>query len=227
MGNCGVGFAPCRPGRPRRARRRDGGRRGHPRCRDGRRAAVDLGDLPRVPGRAGRGQARHRRGRVPAALAAAGVRDGPARRRPRAGDRRGPREDAEAGQGGDRGRRAGLRVVAVDLPQDRERARRSRATTPPTTRSRRSPQGVDDAGGGLLQFVPDLPAGGYEPVLQHGFRRRRGRRACRSRSRWRRQRRRPDLAGRHQHGREGQRGRRRRHRADVPAPDRAGHRPAS
>ncbi len=29
--------------------------------------------------------------------------------------------------------------------------------------------GVADAGGGLLQFIPDLPAGGYEPVLQQVF----------------------------------------------------------
>ena len=29
--------------------------------------------------------------------------------------------------------------------------------------------GVADGGGGLIQFVPDIPAGGYEPVLQHVF----------------------------------------------------------
>ena len=29
--------------------------------------------------------------------------------------------------------------------------------------------GVSDAGGGLLQFIPDLPAGGYERVLQQVF----------------------------------------------------------
>ena len=33
MGNCGVGFAPVRPERPRAADRADGRRRGHPRCR--------------------------------------------------------------------------------------------------------------------------------------------------------------------------------------------------
>ena len=31
LGNCGVGFAPVRPDRPRAAHRHDGGRRGHPR----------------------------------------------------------------------------------------------------------------------------------------------------------------------------------------------------
>ena len=30
-------------------------------------------------------------------------------------------------------------------------------------------RGVADAGGGLIQFVPDIPAGGYEPVLQQVF----------------------------------------------------------
>ncbi|MBV8964558.1 MAG: amidohydrolase family protein, partial [Mycobacteriaceae bacterium] len=30
-------------------------------------------------------------------------------------------------------------------------------------------QGVADGGGGLIQFVPDIPAGGYEPVLQQVF----------------------------------------------------------
>ncbi len=30
-------------------------------------------------------------------------------------------------------------------------------------------RGVVDAGGGLLQFVPDIPAGGYQPVLQTVF----------------------------------------------------------
>ncbi|NBP85321.1 MAG: D-aminoacylase, partial [Mycobacteriaceae bacterium] len=29
--------------------------------------------------------------------------------------------------------------------------------------------GVADAGGGLLQFIPDIPAGGYEPVLRQVF----------------------------------------------------------
>lgn len=30
-------------------------------------------------------------------------------------------------------------------------------------------RGVADGGGGLIQFVPDLPAGGYQPVLQQVF----------------------------------------------------------
>ena len=121
MGNCGVGFAPCRAERPRGARRRDGRRGGHPRRRDGRRAAVDVGDLPGVPRRPGSRAARYRCGGVPAAFAAAGVRDGPARRRPRTRHRRRPGADAQAGRRGHRRRRAWLRVVAADDPQDRKR----------------------------------------------------------------------------------------------------------
>jgi N-acyl-D-aspartate/D-glutamate deacylase len=30
-------------------------------------------------------------------------------------------------------------------------------------------RGIADAGGGLIQFVPDIPAGGYQPVLQQVF----------------------------------------------------------
>ena len=121
MGNCGVGFAPCRASRPRGACRRDGGRGGHPRRGDGRRAAVDVGDLPRVHGCTRSGQARHRRRRVPAALAAARLRDGSARRRPRTRHARGPGTDAQAGGRGDRRRCTRLRVVAADDPQDRKR----------------------------------------------------------------------------------------------------------
>ena len=43
MGNCGVGFAPCRPERPRHADQADGGRRGHPRARHGERACRGTG----------------------------------------------------------------------------------------------------------------------------------------------------------------------------------------
>jgi N-acyl-D-aspartate/D-glutamate deacylase len=52
MGSCGVGFAPCRVAEPRTADRADGGRRGHPRHRAGRGPDLELGDLPRVHGRA-------------------------------------------------------------------------------------------------------------------------------------------------------------------------------
>ncbi len=88
-------------------------------------------------------------------------------------------------------------------------------------------RGVDDAGGGLIQFVPDLVAGDYEPALQTVF----------------------DVAAdvglpvtftlaignagdavlprRNDHGREGERERRRYHRPDLPAADRVGARPGA
>ncbi len=52
MGNCGVGFAPVRPGQRRLAHPAHGGRRGHSRHRAQRRHHLGLGDLPRVPRRA-------------------------------------------------------------------------------------------------------------------------------------------------------------------------------
>ena len=54
MGNCGVGFAPCRPERPRAADPADGRRRGHPRRRARRGPAWNWETLPRVPRRARR-----------------------------------------------------------------------------------------------------------------------------------------------------------------------------
>ena len=82
MGNCGVGFAPVRPDRPRLAHRADGGRRGHPRRRAAR-------GHPRGSGRrfpeyldAARAIARRRRRRrAGAPRRRARLRDGRARRR--------------------------------------------------------------------------------------------------------------------------------------------------
>ena len=86
--------------------------------------------------------------------------------------------------GGDRGGRARFRVVAADHPQAPTAVSRSRATTPLEKEIDEIARGVVDGGGGLIQFVPDIPAGGYEPVLQTGVRRRPRTSACRSRSRW-------------------------------------------
>ena len=80
MGNCGVGFAPGAPGPGGLAHRADGGRRGHPRHRAHRGHHVGLGDLPRVPRRARRHAARHRRRHAGAARRGARLRDGRARR---------------------------------------------------------------------------------------------------------------------------------------------------
>ena len=60
-GNCGVGLRAGAPGRPRPAHRADGGRRGHPRRRPARGAAVDVAVVPRVPRRARRPPLRRRR----------------------------------------------------------------------------------------------------------------------------------------------------------------------
>ncbi len=56
-GNCGVGFAPVRPGTRGMAHRPDGGRRGHPRHRPDRGHDLGLGVLPRVPRRRGTARA--------------------------------------------------------------------------------------------------------------------------------------------------------------------------
>ena len=100
MGNCGVGFAPCRP-------------EDHDVLVDVMAGVEDIPGVVMVDGLPWTWEtfpefldaldARptgHRCGGVPAALAAAGVRDGPARRRPRTGHRRGPGADAQAGRRG-------------------------------------------------------------------------------------------------------------------------------
>ncbi len=121
MGNCGVGFAPCRP--------------------EDHEVLVDVmagvEDIPGVVMTDGlpwdwetfpqyldaldSAATRYRRRGLPAALTAAGVRDGPARCRLRAGDGRGHGADAQARGRGDRGRGAGRFLVAIRLPQDRQR----------------------------------------------------------------------------------------------------------
>ena len=60
-GNCGVGFAPVRPGARGVADQPHGGRRGHPRHRARGGHGLELGDVPRVPRRARPSRARHRR----------------------------------------------------------------------------------------------------------------------------------------------------------------------
>ena len=79
MGNCGVGFAPCRPRRPRPADPADGGRRGHPLPGADRGPAVELGELSRLSRQPGRAPVRRRHRQPAAARGAAGLRDGRAR----------------------------------------------------------------------------------------------------------------------------------------------------
>ena len=89
-GNCGVGFAPVRPGAEEWLIEPDGGRRGHPRHRAHRGHGLELGDVPRVPRRARPPHVRDRHRRAGVARRGARVRDGGARRRQRA---RRPRRD--------------------------------------------------------------------------------------------------------------------------------------
>ena len=117
MGNCGVGFAPGPPGRPRPPHRADGGRRGHPRRRPPRGPVVGVAVVPRVPRRPRRQAPRPRPRRPGAPRGDAPPRDGRARRQPRAGDARRHRGD---GRPGPRGRRRPGRSAS---------RRRARSTT--------------------------------------------------------------------------------------------------
>ena len=108
LGNCGVTFAPCRPGRAGVPRRDDGERRGHPRatrsstaCRG---TGTTYGEYLRLARPHAEGPQR-RRARRP--LRAAHVRDGRARaRRPRRRTADDIARMCDAGRGGDGGRRA-------------------------------------------------------------------------------------------------------------------------
>ena len=203
MGNCGVGFAPCRA-------------EDHDVLVDVMAGVEDIPGVVMVDGlpwdwetfpeyldaldsrRAG-----HRRRRLPAALAAAGVRDGPARRRPRAGHRRGPRADAQAWRRR-RSRSGALGFASSRLAIHKTDERRADPELRRRAgRDRRDRRGVADAGGGLIQFVPDIPAGGYESVLQQVFEAARRRRPAGDVHAGDRQQRRPDLARGHHAGREG------------------------
>ena len=104
MGNCGVGFAPCRT-------------EDHEVLVDVMAGVEDIPGVVMVDGlpwtwetfpefldALDAGKRDIDVAAYPAALAAARLRDGSARRRPRTRDRRGPGADAQAGRRGDRGR---------------------------------------------------------------------------------------------------------------------------
>jgi N-acyl-D-aspartate/D-glutamate deacylase len=168
MGNCGVGFAPCRP-------------EDHETLVDVMAGVEDIPGVVMVDGLPWTWEtfpefldaldARHtghRCGRVPAALPAAGLCDGRARRQPGTGHRRGSGLDAQAGRRGHRGRRAGLRLVALTIHKTQ-----SGQPIPSFDAAQAEieaiARGVHDAGGGLIQFVPDLFATDYEQALQSVF----------------------------------------------------------
>ena len=81
-------------------------------------------------------------------------------------------------------------------------------------------RGIADGGGGLIQFVPDIPAGGFQPVLQQVFDAAGEVGLPVTFTLLVAQQRRPALAGGHDDGREGECRRWRHHRAGVPAADR-------
>ena len=89
MGNCGVGFAPCQPGRSSAPDPVDGRRRGYSRAGAERRHSLGLGKLSGLHGLAVAAPFRHGYRRATAARGAARLCDGRARRAPRSGHRRG------------------------------------------------------------------------------------------------------------------------------------------
>ena len=140
MGNCGVGFAPVRPGGEELPHRADGGRGGHPRHRAARGHRLGLGELPRVPRRARHDAARHRRRRPGAPRRAARLRDGRAGPRQRHRRRR-DRRDVAARRGGAAGRRLRRQHEPDDpaqlqaRPRARHRTRCPRSSSPSATPS--------------------------------------------------------------------------------------------
>ena len=112
MGNCGVGFAPCKPADHRPPDPADGRRRGHSRAGAERRHSVVMGKLPRLHGLAVEAQFRHRHRRAAAACGAPRLCDGRARRAARSLHGRGQQGDGGAGERSGARRRARLLDLA-------------------------------------------------------------------------------------------------------------------
>ncbi len=111
MGNCGVGFAPCRPSDHQRLIQLMEGVEDIPEPVLERRHSLGVGELSGLHGMAVEAPFRHRHRRTTAACGAAGLCDGRARRAPRSLHRRG-----QQGDGGARGRsRARRRAGLFDL----------------------------------------------------------------------------------------------------------------
>ena len=120
-GNCGVGFAPARPDRHEWLIGLMEGVEDIPGSALAEGMTLGVGDLPRVPRRAGRAQVDHGRRDPDRPRGGALLRDGRARRPQRAGDTRGHRSHEAGGQGGDRRRRARVLHVADPRPPGHRR----------------------------------------------------------------------------------------------------------
>ena len=127
MGNCGVGFAPCRPADHVTADPADGRRRGYSRAGAERRHSLGLGKLSGLHGLAVEAQLRHGYRRATAACGAARLCDGRARRAPRSLD---------APKTTRRWRRWRATRCAPARSASRPRARSTTAPRPATTRRR-------------------------------------------------------------------------------------------
>ena len=124
MGNCGVGFAPCRPQDRETLIKLMEGVEDIPEIVMTEGVPWNWESFPEYLDALDAAALRHRLRRPGAARAAARLRDGRARRRPRAGDRAGHGARWRAlVRGGDRGRRARLLDLALAVPShDRRRA---------------------------------------------------------------------------------------------------------
>ena len=147
--------------------RADGGRRGHPRHRVVRRHQVGLGDLPRVPRRAGARAPRDRRRRDGSARGGARLRDG--RARPRRRDRRATSTRSAASSP-----RRSTRARSGSRPGARPATATSTGSPCPAPTPRRpsSPtllRAMHDVGHGVFQIVPAGIGGeGQRPDRRHG-----------------------------------------------------------
>ena len=118
FGNCGVGFAPCKPSQRDMLVKLMEGVEDIPEVGADRRPAMELAEFSRLPRCAGRASLRHGHRDAGAARRAARVRHGRARRRPRACHRAGSRRDGTSRRGRDQGGCSGFLHVAHAEPQD-------------------------------------------------------------------------------------------------------------